>query len=282
MFGTSFGTDQAARPLHRMASLWDDPAAAWLSKDERARVGLLVFFLWSVYAVCIPPTWFAIFLFLGFLRAGILTVVIFSALFRPVRRSILRTRSERIEQILRRNASEVAADDWTRLGAEPDEKVASVVGWVRGRQYLPKPIGGEKLVGVALPCQQTFPGVFESLHDFDLVDEEGRTILVQVAGARTLSGGNITLESNDLRLLYAACEIPGGITHSGWHVFALRDGDPVMVLGSKRTVIDPTQSGFRSPPQSLALVSTASAPLLIFSLAAERRPPQAAAHSAEM
>jgi hypothetical protein len=265
-----------------MASLWDDPAAAWLSKDERARVGLLVFFLWSLYVVAIPPTWLFILFFLGFRGAFLLTFAIFTALFRPVRRSILRTRSERIEQILRRNTGEVAADDWARLAAEPDETVASVVGWVRGRQYLSKPIGGEKAVGVALPCQLTYPGVFESLHDFELVDEEGRTILVQAADARILGAGNITLESNELRLLYGAFEIPSGITHSGWHVFVLRDGDPVMVLGTKRTVLDPTQPSFRTPPQSLALGSAPSAPLLIFSIAAERRPPATATRSAEM
>ncbi len=144
---------------------------------------------------------------------------------------------------------------------------------MRGHLYLPQPIGGENVVGVALPCQHNFPGVFESLHDFDLVDEEGRSILVQATEGRLFGTPNVSLESNELRVLFASLGIPSGATPSGWQVHTLRDGDPVMVVGTKQTVLDPNEGNFRGPAGRLALASSAApaCPLMVFSIAAERR-----------
>jgi hypothetical protein len=277
MFG-AFGSEQTIRPLHRMTPLRDDPAVAWLSPAERTRVGTLVFFLWAAFWISVPPTWLVVWSALGgviySLRLSLTIVVaLVVALFRPVRRAILRTRSERIEQLLRRNAGDIAADDWTALGAEPNDTVVSVVGWVRGRQHLDKPIGGEPAVGVALPCQHRFPGVFESLHDFDLVDEEGRSIFIQVSEGRTFGTPNVALDSHQLRHLYADLGVPSGATSSGWHIHSLRSGDPVMVVGYKQTVVDPHEPSFRGPRERLSLASSPPCPLLIFSLPADRRPP---------
>jgi len=59
---------------------------------------------------------------------------------------------------------------------------------------------------------------------------------------------------------------------TGWDAFVLRDGDPVMAVGFKQTVLDPAQTSLRAPPARTALASIAPRPLLIFPLAAERRP----------
>jgi hypothetical protein len=268
---------EPARPLHRMTALRDEPAVAWLSPAERARVERMGTLTWALFWMCAFVVWLfiwrslAFFFLYGMRLSFLIMAVVGLAVFRAVRRAILRARSERIEQLIRHNAAEVAADDWSKLSAEPDETVVSVVGWVRGRQRFDKPIGGEPAVGVALPCQHHYPGLFESLHDFDLVDEEGRTIFIQVAEGRLFGTPNLALDSHQLRLLYSDLGVPPGATPSSWHVHTLRDGDPVMVLGVKQTVADPAESGFRGPSGRLSLAASAPCPLVVFSIPAERR-----------
>ena len=144
-----------------MTPIRDEPAVAWLSPDERTRVETMVTLLWALFWIaallgllCFNWIFSYLFLFSGVyaLRYSIVALIAAgAAVFRAVRRAILRMRSERIELLLRHNAAEVAADDWTALAAEPNDTIASVVGWVRGRQRFDKPIGGEPAVGVALP-----------------------------------------------------------------------------------------------------------------------------------
>ncbi len=283
MFGAAFGSDQTARPLHRLTPLRDDPAVAWLSGAEKLRIDLLGWLLWATFVVAIfvlrQLTRIAIFLFITPIFSGRVATVVVGGLAAasaaPVRRSILRIKNERMEKLLRRQADDVAADDWAALAEEPDGNVISIVGWVRGHQHLPHQIGGESVVGVAVPCQHTFPGVFESLHDFDLVDEEGRSILIQASEGRLFGTPNVSLDSNELRVLFASLGVPSGATSSGWQIHTLRQGDPVMVVGTKQTILDPDDGGFRGPAPRLALASSRSpspaCPLLIFSIDAERR-----------
>jgi hypothetical protein len=279
MFGAS-GSEQTARPLHRMTPLRDDPALAWLSSGERLRIDALGWFLWAAFVVITfvvrQIVHAAIFVFVTPIFSGRISIVIvggLAAMMAPgIRRSILRVKNGRMESLLRRQANEFAADDWAALENAPNDTLVSTVGWVRGRQHLSKPIGGEPAVGVGIPCQHRFPGVFESLHDFDLVDEEGRSILVQAWEARMFGTPNVALDSHELRHLYADLGIPSGATNSGWHIHSLRSGDPVMVVGYKQTVIDPSEPSFRGPQGRLALASAPPCPLMIFTLAAERRP----------
>jgi hypothetical protein len=277
MFGTS-GASQV-RPLHRMAPLRDDPARAWLSTGEAARIDFFGWLLWAVFVVAMYMLrWFVrivVFLYVTPFFSGRISWFVVGGLFvlmRPgIRRSILRVKSARIEKLLARGADAVAADDWTALASEPDGTIVSVVGWVRGRLHLEKPIGGENPVGVALPVQDTFPGVFESLHDFDLVDEQGQSIPIQVADARMFGKPNVALDSHELRHLCSDLGVPSGATVSGWQVYSLRDGDPVMIVGSKRSFLDPMESSLRGPTPRPALGSAPPRPLLIFSIPAERR-----------
>jgi hypothetical protein len=261
-----------------MTPLRDDPARAWLSTGERMWIDFLGWLLWFVFGLSmfvlrrlVRIIVFAhLPLFSGRISFAIVGGLV--ALVAPgMRRSILRVKTGRIERLLAQSADSVAADDWTALAAEPAGTIVSVVGWIRGRQYIDTPIGGETAVGVALPCQHTFPGVFESLHDFDLVDESGQAIFVQVTEARIFGTPQVPLDSQQLRHLYGEIGVPNGANPSGWHVHCLRNGDPVMVVGAKQEFNDPLEASFREPALRPALASVPPRPLLIFSIPAERR-----------
>ena len=94
-----------------------------------------------------------------------------------------------------------------------------------------------------------------------------------MTGARMLGASNVNLTDGKVRrLLIASLDLPTGAVATGWDAFVLRDGDPVMAVGFKQTTLDPTQTNLRSPPARTSLGSLAPRPLLIFPIAAERRP----------
>jgi hypothetical protein len=197
------------------------------------------------------------------------------ALVWPVRRMIMRRLSARMAGMVRATTPGMGAeiDDFAELDRQADGTLVSVVGWIRAREQLPEAVGGEPCIGLALACHQKYPGVLETLSDFDLIDETGRAVLVQVAGARMLGDSNVNLtDGKARRLLIASLDLPVGAVATGWDAFVLRDGDPVMAVGFKQTVLDPTQTSLRAPPARTALASMSPRPLLIFPLAAERRP----------
>ena len=273
------GSSEDVRPLHRMTPLRDDPARGWLTTWEQMRIDFGGWVLWVLYATAMWAlrqlvTWFIFFHITPFMagRISLFTVGPLALALAPgVRRSILRVKSAWTERLLLRSAESVAADDWNALTSEPDGTVVSVVGWMRGRLRLERPVGGDNPVGLALPCQHKFPGVFQSLHDFELVDEEGRSILVRVADGRIYGEPNVALDSHELRHLFGALGLPAGATPSGWHVHSLRDGDPFLVVGAKTDGVDPAQDGLRGAEPRLTLASAPGRPLLIFSIPAERR-----------
>ena len=73
----------------------------------------------------------------------------------------------------------VAIDDLGDLDQQADGTQVSVVGWIRARQQLSQLVAGEPCVGLALACHQRYPGVLETLNDFELVDESGRAIMMR-------------------------------------------------------------------------------------------------------
>lgn len=280
LFETGGSAGGAKPPLHRVTPLRDDPAAAWLDRGEKLRIDMLGWFVWAAFFLSMFVLWFTgrvlLFLYVTPIYTGrtsaVIVVALGAALFPAVRRSVLRMKSGRTADLLRRGANDVAADDWDALAREPEGQVASVLGWVRARLHLEKTVGGDLAVGLALPCQSTYPGVLEAMHDFDLCDDAGRTILVEVAGARTFGAPNTSLDGREVQMLLASLEVPTGVTASGWQVHALRDGDPVMIVGFKRTALDPAGASLRQPGERLALASQPPCPLLIFTIDAERRP----------
>lgn len=275
-------TQEARRPLHRLTPLRDDPAAVWLTPPQRLRITIAGWMSWSSFGLLWFVCWVTVLLVfrMGIMMTSVYGMMAGLALVWPVRRMIMRRLSAMMAGIVRAStpAMGVAIDDLAQMEQQPDGTLVSVVGWIRARQRLPEAVAGEPCIGLALACHQKYPGVLETLNDFDLIDEAGRAVLVQVTGARMLGASNVTLtDGKARRLLIASLDLPTGAVATGWDAFVLRDGDPVMAVGFKQTTLDPTQTNLRSPPARTSLGSLPPRPLLIFPLAAERRPTAAVA-----
>jgi hypothetical protein len=270
---------EGQRPLQRLTTLRDDPAATWLSTSGRLRVWLTAAFGWATFTLAVIAFKMVFFRALPFLvlvpgrfkygAIGVLVVAIRPA----VRRTILRRQSARRAVVLRQSAPAEAltVDDWGELEDAPEDQAVSVVGWARGRLRLPHPVAGQPCIGLALPCQQSYPGLFETSHDFDLVDETGRSLPIQVANARLLGEASVDLGGGDAQhLLVGSLDLPAGALPS-WHACVLRDGDPLLIVGFKKSIVDPGEHGLRQSPVRAAVASSATRPLLIFPIDAERR-----------
>src|SRR4029079_644162 len=269
-------TQEVRRPLHRLTPLRDDPVAAWLSQPQRFRVAVVGWVAWAAFCFLTFVMWMTVWLVFGF--GIVLTTVYcsmaFVALTWPVTRMILRRKSAKMAVLVRDSTPTlgVAIDDLADLEQQADGTQVSVVGWVRARQQLSQMVAGEASIGLALACPQQYPGVLETLNDFELVDEAGRAVMVQVAGGRMLGASHVTLaDANARRMVIASLDLPVGAVATGWDAFVLRDGDPVMLVGSKQTVLDPAQTTLRAPPARTSLSSLPEKALLIFPIAAERR-----------
>lgn len=269
-------TQNPRRPLHRLTPLMNDPAAAWLSQQQRLRVAFTRWFAWSAFSFLCFLCWLTALLALGL---GLLVTSIYCfmgllAVVWPVRRMIMRRTSAKVARLVRDSspATAVAIDDFADLDRQPDGTLVSLVGWIRAREQLPEPVAGEPCVGLALACHMRYPGVLETLNDFDLVDEAGRTVLVQVADGRMLGPSNVTLtEARARMMLIASLDLPVGAVATGWDTLVLRNGDPVMAVGFKQTVLDPTQTSVRAPAARAAVASSQTKPLLIFPIPGERQ-----------
>src|SRR6478736_5720553 len=132
MFG-ALGSEQTVRPLHRLTPLRDDPAFAWLTPGERLRIDALGWFLWVAFVVITfavrQIVHVAIFTFVTPIFSGRMSIFIVggvAAMMAPgIRRSILRVKNERLQSLLRRQADEVAADDWAALESAPNDTLVS-------------------------------------------------------------------------------------------------------------------------------------------------------------
>ena len=271
-------------PLHRLTKLKDDPAARWLSSGGRTMVTLKGWGVWVAYWISLRVLWLVLeWLIETFLHVsgrvmfislpGLITAMVGAALLLPIRYFVvvLRSRSIAARAKAEATARSTAVDDLKTLDAEPDGRVVSLVGWVRGHAYLMHRAGGHQAAGLALHCRGQ--QLVETLHNFDVVDEAGDTALVVAAGARLLGAPNVQLSraSTDDRALVNSLDLPAGVVPTYWNAFVVRDGDPVMVIGTKTTVQDLTELQYGRPAARTALGSTPEVPLLIFPLAAERR-----------
>lgn len=267
------------RPLHRLTQLRDDPASKWLSWRQRIQVAGVGALAWCAYAACLMLFRLILLIVLeqavhyaGRLPSAI-SAMVAAGLAIPMRRFILTLKSRRAATLVRGNSRDVhALDDWAELETEPDGRVVSVVGWIRSRLDVEYPVNGEPCIGLALPCQDTYPGVLETLHDFELTDESGGSIPIRVADGRMLGRPNVRLNSDSTRrLLIASLDLPPGAVATNMEAFVLRDGDPVMIVGFKQTIRDPEVYEARQTCLRAAIGSAPTQPLLIFPLAAERR-----------
>jgi hypothetical protein len=274
-----------------LTRLEDDPAARWLQPIDRAIVMVkgwvwwLLFFaflygvrsaVWTVAASYLDsPQLYAMF---GGVAARIPVIiggVVGAALLIPMRRAVVRIRSSTIEKMARQAAADFAApvDDLSTLDGEPDGRLVSLVGWVRGHGYLERLVDGQRAVGLTLRCQDGLPFVMETMHNFDLVDESGNEALVLTGDGRLYGEANVRLSraSHDDRNLVMSFELPAAAVPTDWNVFVVRDGDPVLVVGTKTKVQDLSQLQHQRAAERTAVASTQRRPLLLFPLEAERR-----------
>lgn len=290
---TSTGmTMELPRPLHRLTPLTDDPLRSWLSPAQRLRVTMTGWGGWGLFGMVQSLVWWLLVILFAqvlFVIDGrlptVLVVMGALALAWPMRRVVMRMRSRKMAELVRQSApaEATAIDDFTQLDGAPDGSLVSLVGWARAREQLPQSMAGgttiglkmagEACIGLTIACHQRYPGVLETSHDFNLIDEAGNTVLVQMADARMLGDSNVNLtDANARRMLIASLNLPVGAVATGWDAYGLRDGDPVMIVGFKQTAMDPTQRSLRGTPTRASVASLPPRPLLLFPIAAERKP----------
>jgi hypothetical protein len=273
-----------------LTRLKDDPAEGWLAPIDRVIVLVKGWAAWCLFLAFIygvrtlvwmltasyldSPALVAMF---GGVAARIPVIVggvTFVMLVIPMRRAIVRIRANTIEKMARQAADyATSVDDLSTLGEVSDGRVVSLVGWVRGHGYVDRLVDGQRAVGLTVRCQDGLPFVMETMHNFDLVDEAGNEALVLTGDGRLYGDANVQLSraSNDDKQLVMSLDIPASAVLTDWNVLAVRDGDPVMVVGTKSTVQDFEQLQQNRSPMRTAVASTKQRPLLVFPLAAERR-----------
>jgi hypothetical protein len=276
-------------PLKRLTPLREDPAAEWLTAAGRFAVTVRGSTAWVAYGLFIVLEWLCARYVLGtllglgsemlmFIPMPNVPVIVAAAtaiaLFVPTRRAVIALESSATGAKARATAlrQALAVDDLAALGAEPEGRVVSLVGWVRGHAYLQQPVDGQRAVGLTLRCQDTYPFVLEILQNFDLVGETGDEALVATRGGRLLGKTNVRLQRGgyDDKVLVSSLDLPMTAILTDWNAFVVRDGDPVMVVGTKTTIQDLAQARGRATAR-VAVASAPSRPLLVFPLPAERR-----------
>jgi hypothetical protein len=278
-------------PLHRLTRLKEDPAGRWIGGLDHLIVLVKGWVAWLLYLVFLRVVFMAFHFVIstasgdynlaqsvGFGRAlsipGLLTGGLGALLLIPMRRTIVRVRSSAIEKMARQAGERAAAvDDLSLLGDEPDGRVVSLVGWVRGHGYIDHPVDGQQAVGLTLRCQDGMPLVMETMLNFDLVDEDGHEALVLTGEGRLFGEANVRLSraSESDRQLVMSLGLPATVVPTDWNALAVRDGDPVLVVGTKTTVQDYTQIQKNRSVARTAIASSKERPLLIIPLDAERR-----------
>jgi hypothetical protein len=274
-----------------LTRLNEDPAALWLTPLDRAIVAVKGWTAWLFYFAFLygvrTAVWIltasyldsaALMAMFGSLAHRVPLLVggaLGAALLIPMRRTVVRIRAGAIAKMARQAATDVAAavDDPSALAGAPDGQVVSLVGWVRGRGYVDRLVDGQRAMGLTLRCQDGLPFVLELMHNFDLVDEGGNEILVATADGRLFGESNVRLSraSHDDRQLVQSLELPASAVPTDWNAFVVRDGDPVMVMGTKTTLQDFTELQHNRSTSITAVASAKGRPLLLLPLAAERR-----------
>ena len=163
-------------PLHRLTRLNEDPAALWLRPIDRAIVTVKGWMAWLFYFAFLygvrTVVWIltasyldspALMAMFGPLARRVPLLVggaLGAALLIPMRRTVVRIRAGAIAKMAREAATDaaVAVDDLAALAAEPDGRLVSLVGWVRGRAYVDRLVDGQRAVGLtaALPGRTAF------------------------------------------------------------------------------------------------------------------------------
>jgi hypothetical protein len=260
-------------PLHRVTRLRRDPAYGWLTYWGRWAVSLKGMIAFILALVVIRVSWNLAYWLSGsrgicyFVATGTAaTIAAPTWYFHHWLEAITTSKKAR------ENSMDAARpiDDVRELEAEPDGSIVSVVGWVRGHGYLLHRPGGHQAVGLAMHCRGQ--NLVETLHNLDILDEEGNSALVLAGGARLMGRANVNLsraEEEDRNTVHAL-NLPAGVAPSYWTAYIVRDGDPVMVIGTKTTVHDMSQAQLGRPVMRAAIATEGKRPLLVFPIDAER------------
>jgi hypothetical protein len=268
-------------PLSRLTPLRDDPVAGWLSRAARLFARMSTWWAWTAYGLLLGAIWFSTEYVIevvlhtsGRRLPTIAMVAAAGALWVPVRRGIIGLRARAILSRAKAAAESLATslDDLKAFPAEPDGRLISLVGWVSADGFLPRQVDGQDVVGLAIGVQDTYPYVFETMLNFDLVDETGEAVLVATAGGRLIGRSTVRLQrgSDAARSLVNWLDIPASATPTDWNAFVLREGDPVMVIGTKATLQDMSEMERHRPTVRPALATSPGRPVLIVRLDAER------------
>jgi hypothetical protein len=268
-------------PLHRLTPLRDDPAAAWLSPLGRLGAFVTTCWAWAGFGLLMLALWICVEYIIetvlhtrGRRLPTIAMLAAGGALLVPMRRWAATIESKAITARAKAAASAAAAgvDDLKTFPDEPDGRVLSLVGWVSADGFLPRPVDGKDVVGLALRVQDTHSYVYETMLNFDLVDESGEAVLVATGGGRLIGPATTRLSraSDSDKALVSSFDLPASAVPTDWNAFTLREGDPVMVIGTKTTLQDFTEAQRNRPTIRPALASAPGRPLLIVKLDAER------------
>jgi hypothetical protein len=272
--------------MHRVTLLRNDPAAGWLTGSGRMGVLLKWGGVWVGYFLLVRVVFFVAKVamdtsslaafdvtVMGWSFPRLAAVAVAALMLVPARHLANVVRAGAQARAAKQDAGDEAQaiDDYAALAEQAEGTVVSLVGWVRGHGYLEHTVGGHQAVGLALPCRGLT--VVETLHNFDLVDEAGATALVVAQGARLLGQPKVPISRVDAedRALLHELNLPAGVVPTYWTAFVVRDGDPVMVIGTKATVHDMTELQHGRAAARTAVTSQAKRPLLIVPLDAERR-----------
>jgi hypothetical protein len=173
--------------------------------------------------------------------------------------------------------------DIKRLKNEPDGELVHVKGRVRVRERLQGKLGGSgvfRRLRLKVGDQQV---VHEAAADFDLIDESGEMIVVQVAGARLVAPDpELVPLAGDVIALLTSLKLPpkAAVAASEWEFRCksglpltpvsavetlLSDGQAVEVVGYKSRMVDPTivERLERETPLRATLRGGRELPLLI-------------------
>jgi len=267
-------------PLHRVTRLRRDPAYGWLTYGGRWAVtlkGALAFIL-AIVVIKVSwnlTHWLIMDYYSGtgwmsppyFVATGVAaTIAAPTWYFHHWLEAITTAKRARTDGM----EAARPIDDFQDLVAEPDGSIVSIVGWVRGHGYLLHRPGGQQAVGLAMHCRGQ--NLVETLHNFDILDEAGNSALALAGGARLMGQPNVNLSraEDEDRAVVHSLDLPAGVAPSYWTAYVIRDGDPVMVIGTKTTVHDMTQLQHGRPTARTAVATDGKRPLMVFPIDAER------------
>ena len=195
-------TQDARRPLHRLTPLHADPAAAWLTSNQRFAVTMTGAFYWLLYFIFLMVAFFVqavllarTIIFFNLRLPSVATAMLGVALFWPMRRLVLRRKAAKSAQLVRESAPSlgVAIDDLTSSNGSP---TAPRCHWSAGSRRAPSSQSGSAASPASAsrsPAIRSIRGCSRRSTTSSWSTRRDATVPIQVAGARMLGEPNVNL-----------------------------------------------------------------------------------------